>query len=112
MRHFLTDQRNEWLIEVINSACSQAGLSVKDISHLIYLNDARPGVIEAIASPLGVPISRTNSKFAKGYGHMGAADQLISLGLHLDEGDFRAGDIVALCGISSGMQWCSALVRI
>jgi 3-oxoacyl-[acyl-carrier-protein] synthase-3 len=43
---------------------------------------------------------------------MGAADQLVSLGVMLDGGEIKPGDVVALSGTSIGMRWYCSLVRI
>jgi len=111
MRAFLAE-RDERVVEIVDRACARAGLSRSDLDHVIYINDARPGAIESVAKPLGIPVERTNAVFAPLHGHMGAADQLTSLGLHLERGDLKLGDIVALCGISSGMRWVCTLFRI
>ena len=106
------DERNKLVVEVVNRACKRAGITSKDLTHVMYINDPRPGAIEIISKPLGIPISHTNSEYAKNYGHMGAADQLISLGLHSQHKKTVPGDIVALCGISTGMQWCCTLIQV
>lgn len=49
---------------------------------------------------------------APDHGHLGAADQLVSLGLHLERGDLESGDVVAMCGPSIGMHWCCTLIQV
>ncbi|MFI0907264.1 3-oxoacyl-ACP synthase III family protein [Streptomyces sioyaensis] len=111
LREFLV-QRDERVAEIVDQACARVGLTRADLDHVIYINDARPGAIEAVSDPLGLPIERTNAEFARTHGHMGAADQLVSLGLHLERGDLKPGEIVALCGISAGMRWICTLFEI
>lgn len=110
LRKFLAE-RNQRILDVIDNACGRAGISRADIAHVIYINDSAAG-IAAIAEPLGLPPHRSNARFAPEHGHMGAADQLTSLGLHLESGDLATGDVVALCGMSTGMHWCATLIQI
>lgn len=110
LRQFLK-LRNERVIDVVDKACTRAGISRADLAHVIYINDRREAIGE-IAGPLGLSIEHTNAELSGGHGHMGAADQLVSLGQHLERGDLSPGDIVALCGMSIGMRWCCTLVRI
>jgi 3-oxoacyl-[acyl-carrier-protein] synthase-3 len=96
---------------VIDSACERAGIGRGDLAHVININDGA-AAIAAVAEPLGLPPERTNAVLAPDHGHMGCADQLASLGLHLERGDLASGDIVALCGISTGMHWCCTLIEV
>ncbi|MFJ3927275.1 3-oxoacyl-ACP synthase III family protein [Streptomyces sp. NPDC090022] len=109
LRKFI-GERYTRLVEVIEGAARRAGVSRGDIDHVIYLNDV-PASIAAVATPLGVPVDRTNAALAPDHGHMGGADQLISLGLQIERGELNPGDLVALCGISTG-RWCATLIRI
>jgi 3-oxoacyl-[acyl-carrier-protein] synthase-3 len=104
-------ERTERILEVVDGACARAGIGREDIAHVIYINES-PANIAAIAELLDLPAERTNARFAPQHSHMGAADQLISLGLHLERGDLRSGEVVALCGISTGMHWCCTLIQV
>jgi len=110
LRRFLVE-RNERILEVIDGACARAGRTRADLDHVIYINDSAAG-IAAIAEPLGLPPERSNAALAPVHGHMGAADQLVSLGHHLERGDLCSGDLVALCGMSIGMHWCATVIQI
>lgn len=103
--------RDARVIEAVELACSRAGLTRADIDHVIYLNDQRDAVAR-ISDEIGVPIERTNADFTVMHGHMGAADQMVSLSEHVRRGDLRAGEIVAVCGISTGMHWCATLLAV
>jgi 3-oxoacyl-[acyl-carrier-protein] synthase-3 len=118
--HFQRDPRllkafvnklNNRVVEVIDGACRRAGVSKDEIARVIYINDS-PGSVDDIGQLLGLPIEKTNAELAAEHGHMGAADQLISLGQHLDRGELAKGDLVALTGISIGMRWYCSLIRI
>lgn len=110
LREFV-DKLNNRVVEVIDGACRRAGVSRSDIARLIYINDS-PDSIDDIGKLLDLPLERTNAELAVAHGHMGAADQLVSLAQHLQRGELVPGDLVALTGISIGMRWYCSLVRI
>ncbi|WP_433649996.1 3-oxoacyl-[acyl-carrier-protein] synthase III C-terminal domain-containing protein [Micromonospora zamorensis] len=110
LREFV-DVLNARVVEVIEGACRRAGIDRDEVAHVIYINDS-PEAIDDIAAPFGLPRERTNASLAVMHGHMGAADQLTSLGQHLERGELADGDVVALAGISIGMRWYCTLVRI
>lgn len=97
--------------EVIERACERAGVKSGDLAHIIYINDSAD-TIEEVAAPFGISVQHTNAEISAEHGHMGAADQLISLGQHLDRGELKPGDLVALSGISIGMRWYCTLIQI
>jgi 3-oxoacyl-[acyl-carrier-protein] synthase-3 len=97
--------------EVITLACQQAGVSPERLAHIIYINDSAD-TIEEVAAPFGVTVEHTNAEVSLRHGHMGAADQLISLGEALQRGDIKSGDLVAMSGISIGMRWYCTLVQV
>lgn len=98
------------LVRVIDGACRRAGVTRADVDHVIYLND--PDGIQDLTGVLGLPASKTNAALAPAHGHMGAADQLVGLGEHVERGELNAGDLVALTGISIGMRWYCTLIRV
>ena len=97
--------------DVVDEACRQAGTRRSDLARIIYINDGQESMQE-IADALAVPVEQTNAELAAVHGHMGAADQLVSLGEHLQRGELGQGDLVALCGIAIGMRWYCTLIRI
>jgi 3-oxoacyl-[acyl-carrier-protein] synthase III len=110
LREFL-DLLTTRSFDVIDRACRRAGVSRDELTHIIDLNDSRDAIAD-VARPFGIPVERTNAAVAARHGHMGAADQLISLGLLLQDGELASGDLVALTGTSIGMRWYCSLVRI
>jgi 3-oxoacyl-[acyl-carrier-protein] synthase-3 len=102
---------NRRVVEVIEGACSRAGVQIGDLARFVYINDS-PDSVDDIGKLLGLPIERTNAEIAAAHGHMGAADQLISLALHLQRGEVAPGDLVALSGISIGMRWYCSLIEV
>jgi 3-oxoacyl-[acyl-carrier-protein] synthase-3 len=104
-------QVNERVSDAVDQACARARVAKPDVTRLIYLNDNQL-TIAAVARAVGLPIERTNADLARALGHLGAADQLADLALHLEAGDLAEGDTVALTGLSSGLHWFCALIRI
>lgn len=98
-------------IQVIEGACRRAGVERDELTHLFALNEPADA-IDAVARPLGIPPERTNVDLSMVHGHMGAADQLTTLGLRWDAGELGPGDLVALTGTSIGMRWYCSLVKI
>lgn len=117
--HFQRDPRrlkefvallNNRVVEVIDRACKRAGVRTEDLARFVYINDS-PDSVDDIGKLLGLPIERTNAELAAEHGHMGAADQLVSLSQHLERGELKPGDLVALSGISLGMRWYCSLIE-
>lgn len=97
-------------LAVIDGACRRAGVQRDQVARVIYIND--PDGIEDISSLAGIPLDRTNWERSKAHGHIGAADQLVCYGQHLERGELAPGDLVALSGISIGMRWYCSLIRV
>lgn len=110
LREFV-DLLNARVVDVIERACARVGVDTGDLARFIYINDS-PDSVGDVGRLLGLPIERSNAALAAVHGHMGGADQLISLAEHLRRGELRPGDLVALCGISIGMRWYCTLVEI
>jgi 3-oxoacyl-[acyl-carrier-protein] synthase-3 len=45
-------------------------------------------------------------------GHVGAADQLLSLAGLVERGQLRPGDLVGLLGMARGMHWACTVMEI
>ncbi|WP_033214948.1 3-oxoacyl-ACP synthase III family protein [Kitasatospora phosalacinea] len=96
---------------VVERACKRAGVSPSEIRRLIYLNDNQHS-LAGVAKATGIPLERTNADLSAELSHVGCADQLLCLSLYDERGDLEAGDLVALAGLSGGMQWFCSLVRV
>ncbi|HJQ01591.1 MAG TPA: 3-oxoacyl-[acyl-carrier-protein] synthase III C-terminal domain-containing protein [Jatrophihabitans sp.] len=105
------EQLSNRVTEVIQRACERAGVDQSRLTHVIYINDSADTIEEA-AAPFGISIEHTNAEISAQHGHMGAADQLISLGELQQRGDLKPGDVVALSGISIGMRWYCTLIEV
>jgi 3-oxoacyl-[acyl-carrier-protein] synthase-3 len=96
---------------VVERACRRAGVLPSALSRLFYIHD-NAASMAAIAAELGLPVERTNAQTGFDFGHLGAADQLLSLSRAIDAGDVVDGDLVALLGMGRGMHWASAIVAV
>ena len=105
------EQLSNRVTEVIQRACERAGIDQSRLTHVIYINDSADTIEEA-AAPFGISIEHTNAEISALHGHMGAADQLTSLGELQQRGDLKPGDVVALSGISIGMRWYCTLIEV
>ncbi|MGW3566322.1 3-oxoacyl-ACP synthase III family protein [Streptomyces sp. NPDC000941] len=100
------------IADVVDQALSRAGKDRTQLARLIYLNDNQQAIREA-ADAVGLPIERTNAELARELGHMGAADQLICLRRHIEDGEVAPGDLVALVGVAApGMHWFCTLIEV
>jgi 3-oxoacyl-[acyl-carrier-protein] synthase-3 len=117
--HFQKDPRqlrefgelvNNRTVAVIEGACRRAGIDRDQVSQVVYIND--PDGIMDVSQAFGIATEHTNYELARAHGHMGAADQLIALGQHIENGEVEPGDVVAMCGISIGMRWYCTLIRV
>ncbi|WP_315093410.1 3-oxoacyl-[acyl-carrier-protein] synthase III C-terminal domain-containing protein [uncultured Cellulomonas sp.] len=96
--------------EVVDRACGRAGLRREDLDHVILLHDNRRAM-SSLAAVLGVDPERTNLATSLATGHVGAADQLLSLADALNRGRVSPGDRVALVGVGRGMHWACTLLE-
>lgn len=97
--------------EVVRRACARVGLTPDDLRRLIHFNDNVPELTK-LAKKIGIPLDRTNIDLAVEHGHVGCADQLLSLEHHLGSGELDDGDVVALTSTASGMHWLCTLLAI
>lgn len=97
--------------EVVDRACGRAALRREDLDHVILLHDNRRAMT-SLALALGVEPERTNLATALATGHVGAADQLLSLDDALVHGRLSPGDRVALVGVGRGMHWACTLLEV
>lgn len=99
------------VVDAVDGACKQAGVTRSELSRLILLNDSQPSM-NAVARAAGLPIDRTNAQLSSVLGHFGGADPLICLSFYHHDGVLNAGDLVALAGMSSGMHWFCTLIEV
>ncbi|MGX7829153.1 3-oxoacyl-ACP synthase III family protein [Actinokineospora sp. 24-640] len=95
--------------EVVRRACARVGIAPAELARLIHLHD-NVQALTLMAKDLDMTLEWTNSEVAVTHGHVGCADQLLSLE-HYATG-LAAGDVVALTSTASGMHWLCTLLSI
>lgn len=97
--------------EVVRRACKRAGIEPGDLRKLLHLHDSVPAMT-LLAKDLGRGPEWTNTEVAQAHGHVGCADQLMSLEHYLTNDELTDGDVVALTSTASGMHWLCTLLEI
>ncbi len=102
---------DERAVATARRACERIGTTVSELARVVLLSD-NARAMASLAAALGVALERTNHALAAGYGHLGAADQLFCLSRHLDAGELRGGDRVALMSMGRGMHWACTILEV
>ncbi|MEV0457302.1 3-oxoacyl-[acyl-carrier-protein] synthase III C-terminal domain-containing protein [Catellatospora methionotrophica] len=97
--------------EVVDRACATAGLTRADIARVIHFNDNGRQLAD-LAKDLDLALRHTNVEAALDHGHIGCADQLVTLRRLQAAGELNPGDVVALTSTSSGMHWICTLLQV
>lgn len=97
--------------EVVRRACVRAGVVPADLRKLLHLHD-NVAALTLLAKDLDRGPEWTNVDVAVEHGHVGCADQLLSLEHYLTTADLTDGDVVALTSTASGMHWLCTLLAI
>ncbi|MFN2607011.1 MAG: 3-oxoacyl-[acyl-carrier-protein] synthase III C-terminal domain-containing protein, partial [Acidimicrobiales bacterium] len=97
------------IVESAGATLGQAGMVAADVD-LFVPHQANARIIDAAASRLGIPASRTFVNIDR-YGNTSAASIPIALAEAADAGRLCRGDLVLLSGFGAGMSWASALLR-
>ncbi|HEY0448302.1 ketoacyl-ACP synthase III family protein [Actinophytocola sp.] len=97
--------------DCLNKALAEADVTAADIKRVIIHNVAK-GDAEAYLGVLGFPLEQSTWEFGSTIGHVGASDHMISLHHLLTTGQLSPGDHVLLAGMSPGVTYKAAVVRI
>ncbi len=97
--------------EIVERACMRIGIQVHELSRVLLVCDNADNMT-SMAECIGIPLSRTNIEVAMDYGHLGAADQFLSLSKYVARGDLQHGEIVALVSRGRGMHWGCSLLEV
>lgn len=92
----------------IDSSLEQAGLTREDIDYLDILHIKRSGHL-GMLSDLG--LTEENSIYLEDYGHIGQIDQILSLGLALEQGKVKDGSVVCMIAAGIGYVWAANIIR-
>lgn len=95
--------------EIVPQALERAGLTVKDIDHIIFTQINR-WVIEEVMNILGLPMEKTTCIMDR-YGYTGSACLPMALHHALGDGKIKTGDIVVMVGSGVGLAVGAAVFR-
>ncbi len=111
------DRTSAGLIEALDRGLAEAGSTSDDIARYIFPNVGRNVLVPRYLATLGLDEAKTTWAFGRRTGHVGAADQLITLD-HLAAGGTATevpapapGDRIALIGIGAGFSWTCAVLE-
>ena len=97
---------------VVNSTRSvldQAGMTSEDLA-LFIPHQANARIVEAAAKALHIPDAKVFMNLQH-FGNTSAASIPIAMCDAIEQGVFRPGDNVALCGFGAGLTWGSAIFQ-
>lgn len=97
--------------EIVERACMRIGIHVHELSKALLVSDNADNM-KSMAERIGIPLSRTNIEVAMDYGHLGAADQFLSLSEYVTRGELQHKEIVALVSRGRGMHWGCSLLEV
>lgn len=104
-------QINQRSRAVVERACARVDVRPKDLSRLLVTHDNVHST-RTLAAALELPVEVLDLAEGLEVGHVGAADQLLSLAGLIERGQLRPGDLVGLLGVGRGMHWACTLMEI
>jgi len=106
MRERLADRSIANFVEVIRQAAGEGGPQSIDYLGLLHM---KRSAHNAVMDALGVP--RDKGVYLDRYGHFGAPDQVLSLGLAEKRGMLKPGAKVVLASAGIGYTWSAVAMR-
>jgi 3-oxoacyl-[acyl-carrier-protein] synthase-3 len=97
------------LPEIVAQALEQAGLSPRDIDHVVA-HQANARIIESVLKTLDIPLEKCWMNIAR-FGNTSSASLPITLDEANRAGRLKRGDVIAMMAIGAGMTWGGAIVR-
>jgi 3-oxoacyl-[acyl-carrier-protein] synthase-3 len=97
------------MVEGVQVALSEAGLSVDDLDLLIP-HQANQRILDAATVELKIPAEKVYSNLET-YGNTSAASIPIALAEAANVGRLRPGDILGLVGFGGGLSWGAAVIE-
>lgn len=97
--------------DCLNRALAEAEVTADDIKRVLIHNVGK-GDAATYLNDLGFPMEMSTWDYGAGIGHIGAGDHLISLHHLLRTGQLQPGDHVLLAGMSPGVTYKAAVVKI
>lgn len=100
------------MVEIFQTALSEAGIGVDDITRMAVVNNTREMVEKRQLAPLGVDIAKSSWEFGRTVGHCGASDQILTLEHMITEGELKPGDHFVMFGMGPGVILACAVFEI
>ncbi|MGW1003603.1 ketoacyl-ACP synthase III family protein [Streptomyces sp. NPDC002520] len=98
--------------QVVDRTLDEAGIDMKDITKVAFVNWTRERVEERAAAPLGIEMSRTTWSYGRTIGHVGASDQTLSFEHLVTTGELKPGDWLLMLGSGPGANIAAAAIEI
>jgi 3-oxoacyl-[acyl-carrier-protein] synthase III len=99
-------------IAVAERCLDEAGIELKDITRVAFMNSSREIVEQRGTGALGLPFELSTWEFGRTVGHLGASDQLVSFDHLLNTGQLRPGDHLLMTGMGPGVTLACAVVKV
>jgi 3-oxoacyl-[acyl-carrier-protein] synthase-3/clorobiocin biosynthesis protein CloN2 len=99
-------------LAVVDRAVTGAGITLDDVTRVLFLNFSRKLVEERCMAALGLPLSKSTWEFGRTVGHLGASDHVVALNRLLEDGEVGPGDHLLLIGVGPGIHLAGAVVKI
>ncbi|HET8681311.1 MAG TPA: ketoacyl-ACP synthase III family protein [Micromonosporaceae bacterium] len=99
------------IIECARHALADAGVGARDIKRVVTDNMPKTEA-ENYLGLLGFSLDQSAWELGRRIGHCGANDQMLSLHHLLTTGQLDPGDHVLICGLSPGVIYKSAVVKV
>ena len=96
--------------ELIDEACSKAGISRSDIAFLITVNGSKRHN-RLFAEKMRLSHCGSNIDYIEETAHMGSSDTFYNLRRAIDEGAVKRGDIILFYTGGAGYTWAITLVK-
>lgn len=97
------------LPEVVSESLALAGLTPKDVDHVIA-HQANARIIESVLKSLDIPLEKCWLNISR-FGNTSSASMPITLDEANRAGRLKRGDVIAMMAIGAGMTWGGAIVR-
>lgn len=97
--------------DTIHSVLKKANLSSRDISWILTANINKPIVVQQLERFFNILIDRSGWKIGCEIGHLGAADQLVSLHFLEERGEIEKGQYIMLFGGGTGYNITIAILK-
>ncbi|QKW21676.1 ketoacyl-ACP synthase III family protein [Kitasatospora sp. NA04385] len=98
--------------EVLARVLAESGTQLDEVAWVVSMNNSRPHVAKRLIEPLGLPMERSGWEFGRGFGHLGASDQFVTLERIVAAGRVAPGDRVLMLGVGPGISIGAAVVEI